>query len=279
MKNILFWIKSKKNAFIYTTFLFCIFELLIGLYKEFAPAELERFYVSAILFGVILFATLLYGLLYIRKRYTSFEVSQVVWPLVRIHMLHQIILPILLYIGMVGFIFFYPRDIITQVMVVVVSAVYWLLFINIQAVYDRNFELQSFTHGIYNLVKIFTFFLVMTSSLELFHYLDASPLFTGLATFLISFVLLVLALVRYMQTSTISVIIAIIFSFVIGVFGMVLGSLMFSSYFSLGLYVTILYYLLSSLMNHKAEGTLNFSVIVEYLSVAVIAMMMLSTKF
>jgi hypothetical protein len=279
MKNILFWIKNKKSAFLYSIFLFFAFEMMLKIYQEFSPGELNRFYFYAGLIGVILLSTLCYGLLFIRKRYTDSEIHQVILPLVKIHVLHQLILPMLLYVGMVGFIFFYPYDVITHVMIFVISIVYWILFVNIQAVYDRNFQLKELTHGIYNLVNIFTFFFVITSTLELFHYIGADSILIGISAFFVSLILLFLALVRYMQTSTVSIFIAILFSFVIGLFGWYLGGLLFANYFSMGLYLTILYYLLSAIIHHKSEGTLDFSVIVEYFSIAILSMMILSSKF
>jgi len=279
MKNLIFWIKKKKKAFIYAIFLFFAFEMMVKIYQEFAPQEISRFYFTAVLFGIILLGLLFYGLLYIRKRYTDSEVRQIIFPLIRIHVLHQIILPILLYIGMVGFIFFYPYDVITHVMILVISAVYWLLFINIQAVFNHDFELENFTHGIYNLVKVFVFFLIMIVNLQLFHYLGSSYILMGVVSFFVSLILLVLALLRYMQMSRIAVFIAIFFSFIIGLFAWFIGRMFFASYFNIGLYLTILYYLLSSLLHHKAEGTLNVSVFVEYFSIALLAMMILSSKF
>src|SRR5690606_24237381 len=136
---------------------------------------------------------------------------------------HQFILPILLYIGMVGFIFFYPYDVITHVMILVISGVYWLLFVNIQAVFNHDFELETFTHGIYNLVKVFVFFLIITVNFQLFHYLGSNSLLMGIVSFFISLLLIVLALLRYMQMSRISILIAVFFSFIIGLFAWFIG--------------------------------------------------------
>lgn len=279
MKNLIFWVKKKKQAFIYAIFLFFAFEMMVKVYQEFAPGQMSRFYFTAILFGLILLGLLFYGLLFIRKRYTDSEVRQIILPLIRIHVLHQIILPVLLYIGMVGFIFFYPYDVITHVMIFVISGVYWLLFVNIQAIFNRDFALENFTQGIYNLVKVFVFFLIITVNLELFHYFGSSSFIIGVVTIFVSMLLLVLTLMSYLQTSRTAIIIAGFFSFIIGVFAWFIGSLFFASYFHIGLYLTILYYLLSSLLQHKAEGTLNLSVFIEYFAIALLSMMILSSKF
>lgn len=276
MRNFLFWIKNKKRSLIYSVFLFFAFELILKIYQEFGR---NRFLISSAFFGIILLAQLFYGIIFIRKRYTRFEISQVIWPLVRVHLLHQIILPLLLYFGMVSLIFFYPSDILVHLMILTITATFWLLFLNIRSVYDHDFELRHLSHGIYNLVYIFVFFLITLFSLEFSHYFRIDPILIAVTIFFVSILLLMMTLNRYFQTNVQAVFMVLIFSAFIAILSWYLGGLIFTNYFNLALNITIIYYLISSIISHKAEGTLEISILVEYFAVALLSIIILSNKF
>lgn len=273
MTNLLFWLKKNKHSVIYSVFLFCTFELILRVLQDLGT---WRYVTASVLFCILLVGELSYGMLYIRKRYTRDEIGNVVWPLMRSHLLHQFILPIMLYIGMIGFIFFYPHDVLVHIMIMVTSATYWLLFLNIRAVYNHDFELKQLSHGIYNFVKIIVFFLLTTSALELMHYLHADYIVIVLALFCSTFILFALILSRYMQVSYRSIVIILLFSIAIAIFAWYFGHLVFTTYFNMGLFLTILFYLLSSLVNHKAEGTLSLLVIIEYFAISLLSIVMLT---
>lgn len=276
MNNFLFWIKSKKRSLIYSVFLFFAFELILKIYQEFGQ---NRFFISAAFFGMILLAQLFYGLMFIRKRYTRYEISQVILPLIRVHSLHQIILPLFLYVGMVGFIFFYPSDILVHLMIVIISASFWLLFLNIRSVYDHDFELRHLSHGIYDFVYIFIFFLITLFTLEFAHYFAIDSILIAIVIFFVAVLLLTMTLSRYFQTNAQAVLTVVLFSAFIAILSWYLGGLIFTNYFNLALNITIIYYLISSIVSHKAEGTLEISTLVEYFAVALLSIIILSNKF
>ena len=127
MKNLIFWLKNNKQATIYSGFLFCAFELILRVLLDLG---IGRYITVSVLFCMLLVGELSYGLLYIRKRYTRDEVGHIIWPLMSAHLLHQFILPLMLYLGTVVFLFFYPRDLLAHIMIFIASVTYWFLFLN-----------------------------------------------------------------------------------------------------------------------------------------------------
>lgn len=274
MRNLIYFLKEKKRSIVYAIFLFCAFELQIAVLNELGTI---RFLAFGVMFGFILIAQLMFGFLFIRKRYTRYEIIQVILPLLRVHLLHQVILPLALYIGLLGFMFFYRLEVISHLIVLLVSVIYFFLFLNIRGIYDRDFELEHMSHGIYNLVKIIIFFLLSVSSIEFVHYHSLPSYLVGVAITIISFSLLSLLLLRHMQFVTRAIITILALSISIGIFAGYLGALVFTTYFNIALYLTIIYYVIASLTHHKSEGSLDAPVILEYSAVSLLSVIILSS--
>lgn len=131
MNNLIFWIKNNKRSIIYSVFLLCSFELILRVLLELG---IGRYVTVSVLFCMLLVGELSYGMLFIRKRYTRDEVGHVIWPLMSAHLLHQFILPLMLYLGTVVFLFFYPRDLLAQIMIFIATVTYCPVVGNVESI-------------------------------------------------------------------------------------------------------------------------------------------------
>lgn len=188
------------------------------------------------------------------------------------HLFHKIILPIALYIALVGFGFYNIKAASLKFLMIGVFIIFFILFINIRAFFENKLTLEHKTHYIYDIIKFFIFFCAINVFSNSANNYPSFLLAYSLASGVLCFVIIVLMLWRYKHFQQNSTILSVIPSILIGVIfyfyqmGRVVNSL------QVGLGVFFVFYLSTALIHHKVTNTLSRDVLIEYLLVILLVL-------
>jgi hypothetical protein len=154
-------------------------------------------------------------------------------------------------------------------------AFFFLFFVNMRAYYEDKFKLEAKTHFIYDVMKIFTFFALVNSILNISTGFEINFFIT---VALVSIAAIILTLSMLLVERRVGIVTwALIF-----LAGMALGYLTSSLQLFLdgtnliiSFYSALVFYIFNALIYHEIKRTLNRQIIVEYLLVAAICLLTL----
>jgi hypothetical protein len=260
MVNVFHW---KKRPFVYATVLTLGFALLLNILENLP----DNFFFSA---ALILYVVLLFELFstrfYAQRILDQFELPPVEGEDRLAQLIHHIILPTFTYVGLVIFLFFNHQHSLNILLLVLVWAIFAILFTNIRAYYEDKFKLERITHNVYDFLMLIISFISIDAILNIFSYTDAARILIVLAVAVTLIFLGFLVLIRYGLTnlSHIRVMLGtiIVFAALLYIFLLYGQSLSLVSFIG-----TLFFYYLIAYFNHVLDDSFSGKVLLEYVLV------------
>lgn len=187
----------------------------------------------------------------------------------------HVILPVVLYLSGVLFLFFNRIRLLDQVSIVIMTFVFIVLFQNISLTYSRKYSLSNKTKYIFDFASIIIFYFVVDVLVNLTYYYGMSDLIIVLGNGLISSVLLCLMVYMSQQLSKETITYTLITGVAIALITFLVLLTPIFNLAVLSLVITVIFYLGVSFWHHKLEGTFNWDTMFQYLLFAVMAIILL----
>ncbi len=195
-----------------------------------------------------------------------------------IYLFNQIILPISMYIGTISFILLNSLDLLTIQFFIVLSTILFYILIKHIEVYLETFEFDERTHYIINGVKVYIFFLLSYSVLQISSIINLSVFLVPVFVFTIALTLLLLLIQRNKQFLQGTIWYAISISFVIGI-SVFLMDIFVNNAIITAFTATSLFYFFEAILHHKLENKLSNELIIEYILFLVIIFLIIKGLF
>jgi hypothetical protein len=180
---------------------------------------------------------------------------------------HKIILPIVLYISIIGFGNYNLDSRIMPLILFITFFSFYILFLNTKAFLEKRVEIEHRTHYVYDIVKFLILFLSINtfsnafrstgSNLELYSILAGSANFLILGMMIWRIKKLKFSTLLYTLSSGV---------LMAGVFYMS-NNIYRLSPLQISLCMVFLFYIIAAIIHHSIEGTLKKQVILEYITV------------
>lgn len=183
------------------------------------------------------------------------------------HLFHKLVLPIALYLSLIGFGYYNIKSISLIALLIAVFLTFFILFINIRSFFEAKSRLESKTHYVYDLIKFIIFFcLINFLSNTSNNNPQWLPVYALLSSGL-SLILLILMMWRINKLKFYSFIYSFISSICVGIVFLIYHAerVVNSLQISLGLF--FVFYLASAIIHHLIMKTLTKGVLLEYVLV------------
>lgn len=270
MKNFFRNLLINKRPIFYSLILsigFCVLIFIL----EYNP-EKNYFLGSVVLYIILMFeiyATWAMG----RKKLKQLEVP----ILDQYSQLTQVImhysLPSLAYWAIVGFIYTNTSFSISILLIIIIFILFLTLFINIRAYYLDKFRIEEKTHYIYDVLKLFIYFLIIYT-LYIFEYKYNINFYTpAFLIVLFSFIIQGLNLYRYNHIHLNSILFIFFNSLVLGIISILLNNIVQINLFEKITISFISYYFLMGITHHKIRKDLTVRIVLEYFLFGVLALL------
>jgi hypothetical protein len=189
-----------------------------------------------------------------------------------LHIFHKIILPILLYISLIGFGFYNFKDSSFIILLIAVFLIFFILFVNIRAFFEHKLSAEHKTHYIYDIIIFLIFFTTINFISNTTRNQPELTLVYSITAGALSFMLISMMLLRSKGIKPIylsynlgaSLFIFIIF-FLLH-FDRVVNAL------QVALGLLFVFYLSAALIHHRLMKTLTRDVFIEYLIVILLVL-------
>lgn len=153
-------IKKYRREFVYSSYLFLVFELLIT--PSFVVNRTMYWLTTAV--GALLVGS---WLIHTYNLFSKKKVSKTSDVLLKISMRERlfthVLLPFLSYISVCSFLFFSNNSYLNQAVIVVSVFLFFYLFLHIRTSYEKVFYIEKNTRLIYDFITITTFFLLTST--------------------------------------------------------------------------------------------------------------------
>jgi hypothetical protein len=226
-------------------------------------------------------ALILYLIIVFEMFYTWFmskeKLRQMDLPLVSDYsrfkqILHHLLMPSILYLGIVGFIYFNNQIALHIPLLVIAYILFTALFINLRAFYQDKFQLEKETYFVYDLIELTTFFTTANTLINLVYSNSWHKFIIIVGIFILALLILILNLYQFESLTLkpilavlgMSLLIAVIMTVLLYTSAMTIVALSFMSFLT--------YYFLFGVLSHKIEGTLSWEVVLEYVAVFVLCL-------
>lgn len=183
---------------------------------------------------------------------------------------HKIILPIALYLSVIGFGFYNIRSTSILILLSVVFVTFFILFINIRAFFEAKNRIEDKTHYVYDLIKFVIFFSLANVFSNASNNFPVNLSLYGLCITVTTFTLLILMLWRFDRVKLTSVIYGIIISLFMGIGFLLFHAERVVNSLQISLSLFFVFYLASAVIHHLVMKTLTKGVLFEYLLVILI---------
>jgi hypothetical protein len=238
-------IKKYRREFVYSSYLFLIFELLstpsfaVNLWYFLAIAI-----VGYVLINMWLFST--YKLSSIKKasKYSDVILRVNLWE----RLFSYVFLPLVFYTSVVTFILFSTSNMLTQIVIVVSVALFFYLFLFVRTSYEKVYSMNRMTRVASDFVSIVVYFLLLTVINRV--VVDIS--YFSLILFFLTLFCFVYVLYHHNKFENSSAILAIFSSLAITVTHLAIEN---RGIYYTPLLLSILYYLVISLWNVRFSGS------------------------
>lgn len=189
-------------------------------------------------------------------------------------LLHHTILPIGTYITTVGFLYYNFQSNSQLFFSGVMAIILTVLFTNIRSYYEHRELLEKQTHYIYDVIKVVLFFNVVNF---IFHFwpLPGEWLLILIFSTLIASSLQFLTIIRYQKMEFKLALIILFSSVVIGIVGLLSKTFLGINILQTTALMTLCFYVSLALIHHLTHHTLNRTLIMEYTTVVLIAVLLL----
>lgn len=178
-------------------------------------------------------------------------------------LIHHLILPVLLLVGALGFIYFTASSLANLALVFLCYFCYFVLFENFKYLYTNNFVYERRTHYVFDLIKLVSFFLFTTL---IFHFYDLGLSKFGLIAIIGVVVLLFFMFEVLRREQVSSPVTGFVFAstFITMLIAYLLLTFLDLNTIELSAITFSCYYLLGSILHHKLSGTFSAKILTEY---------------
>ncbi len=230
------------------------------------------FYFVALAGLVIILVDSLFTVLYLNRKKT--EISDRSVYRFSHHGINHLFYPLVYYVGLVYFIAFQENMLLCMSLAFLSFVLYFFYFYSLptHVLNDHVDEASAKPHSVRveYILEIFKYLSYFALHLGLFETLAQSRITINsvfVVSCFITFVYLYLHISRRGETSRVNTFITVLFALVTGLF-IVRSSTGIADYSAA--IATVIFYLTSGIYSHKADGTFNYRVLIEYLSIALI---------
>lgn len=195
--------------------------------------------------------------------------------LFRRHFIHHFVLPFLLYISGVFFLFFNRMRLMDQVAIVILTGGFLVLFFNISSTYMKMYSISRSTRYVFDFINIVIFYFINNVLVNLVFYEGWTRLIIYLGTAFFAIVLIGLMVVISKQVSRSTTIALVITAFVMGLSALIILLVPLFNIAVLSLVITIVFYLAVAFWHHKLDGSFSWDTMFQYILFAVMAVILL----
>lgn len=181
------------------------------------------------------------------------------------HLFRHYIYPILLVTLNLCFIYLIDNRQFTLLINILTSLCFLMTFFNVRSYYENNFLVEAKTHLIYDVLKIYIFFLAAILSYVITVVYNLDVLFAGVFMISIGGFMIFRTFWRHKYNILRSLIVSsfhIVFLLALFIF---LEKVLLFDDFQKAVLMTFGYYTISGIVNHEIEGTLSKETVVQYL--------------
>lgn len=263
MLHILHW---KKRPLVYALVVTVGFAFLLTILEN-LPAD--YFFMAAGIIYLVLLFELYSTVFYASRLLDQFQLPPVDDKDKLPQLIHHLVLPTVIYLGLVIFLFFNHQHSLNLFFIILVFVIFSVLFTNIRAFYEDKFKLEAATHNIYDFLMLIISYIATDAVLNIFSFAQSSVVMIIFFTGLVLLLLGALVLLRYHLYSGRNM---VILTVLILVYSVVTGLLI-----NLGLNISVValistleFYYLLAYYNHVLDNSLSGKVITEYILVFLI---------
>lgn len=240
-------IKKYRREFVYTSYIFLIFELLV------TPKFVVNlwYYLATAIVGYVLINMWLFSTY---KLQSNKKVSKYSDVILRVNLWERlfsyVFLPLVFYTSIVMFLLFSSSVILNQIVIVASVTLFFYLFLFVRTSYERVYSLNRMTRVSSDFVSIFVYFL----TISVITRVVTDTAYYSLILFFLTLFCLVYILYHHNKFENSAVVWAIVSSGLITVAYFIAGQ---QGIYYTPLFLTILYYLVVSLWNVRFSGSRN----------------------
>lgn len=257
-------IKKYKREFVYISYLFLIFELLVT--PQFI-LDIRYFFLTAII-GYILINI---WLINTYKLHAYRKISKYSEVLLKVNVLERlfsyVLLPLLFYFAIVVYILFSSSILLNQIVIVISLFLFFYLFLYVRTSYEKVYYINKMTRVVYDFISIAVFFLISSVVMKS----GLGDIYVSILIFLISILSFVYVLLHHRKLEISSFLVS--FASSAGIAGIIflLGGFSFNAKSAI---VSILYYLVVAVWNVRFGGARKFSDYIPPVMFAIMALIL-----
>lgn len=241
-------IKKYKREFVYSSYLFLIFELLV------TPSIAVNFNYF-LLISIVGYVLINMWLISTYKLHSGRKVSKYSDVLLKINLVERlftyIVLPLLFYTSIVAFLLFSTSIYINQVLIVVSVFLFFYLFLYVRTSYEKVYSVHHSTRFSTDFISIVAYF-IFTSVLT---RIVPDPVYFALYIFFTTLLFLIYTLYHHNKFDIPGITLAIISSLALSI---TIAFIHSQGAYSNAIVLSILYYLIVSLWNVRFSGSREF---------------------
>lgn len=269
--------KIIRSLGIYGRGLFYALTIVLGLqaaFSELDTGRLENFNNFVILISIVFILELYTSWLFRKQLFAQTEIPGSDRFSDVIHIIHHIVVPIFLYIGIVGFGYFNHQMHLRTGLLLFTLFILTVMFANIRAFYENQKKLEIRTNFIYDIAKILIFF---TLSNTLINYLTQNNTlnWTPLILAMIELALITLMIMRYRKYELLGFISSLAASLFMMAVVTILWQINVFNPLQISLYALVCYYLSMASIHHLMERTLSREIVLEYILILILSFTLL----
>lgn len=257
-------IKKYKREFVYSSYLFLIFEMLV-------TPSLAVNISYYLLISLVGYALVNLWLISTYKLNSGKKISQYSDVLIRVNLWERlfsyVFLPLLFYTSVVSFLLFSPSKIINQLVIVVSISLFFYLFLFVRTSYERMYSVNRKTRVATDFISIVVFFIATT----VLNRVISVNAYLFIAVFFLSVFSLIYILYHHNKFDIQSAILAFISALAISSVTLWVN---LQGIYAIPSLLSILYYLVISLWNVRFSGSRHFSDYIPPLMFSVMAIIL-----
>lgn len=183
---------------------------------------------------------------------------------------HKVILPVLLYIGLLGFSYYNITSGSLYLVLIITLFSFYLLILNTKLFLDHDVKDEQSTHYVYDIIKFLIFFLAIDTFSNSFISSGENLVLYTFLVFGVSLLISYLMILRIKKGSFKSFALSLIFSlFISGGFWLVSSFSKFNP-LQISLILIFLFYITTAIIHHRIRNTLTKEILLEYFLVSIL---------
>lgn len=261
-----------KRSLFYAISIFAVFQLALIPLQSYSYGF---FWAISAVGLVIVLAELLFSSVREYRKQISFDILHIRKKFKWEQIIHHMVLPNLLFISGVLFLFFNRVRLMDQVAIVILTASFFALYHNISATYAKMYTVTKSTTYIFSFLNIIIFYFGLDSLLNAVIYEGWGTYLVAVGAALLSLTLFGLSIKIERQFSKQSILALAVSVLIIGGITLLVVLVPLFNVGVTSLVVTVFFYLVNSYWHHKLDGTFSWGVMQQYGLFAIMALILL----